>query len=165
MSSNTVNQRINFASTKNPLEYPDFLEVQLKSLYNRSLSRANCSSVSASPLNGRDRRNPRQGCCPADSLVVPGRPGFPRPFTRVLRRWLKEARIRVRLLLILPPVPAVERCSLRPHCPHSVSGMKQSAVHSPRFPALHNTAPPETGRRILRAGAYQQYVTEPSRRT
>ena len=31
MSSNTVNQRINFASTKNPLEYPDFLEVQLKS--------------------------------------------------------------------------------------------------------------------------------------
>ena len=32
MSSNTVNQRVNFASTKNPLEYPDFLEVQLKSL-------------------------------------------------------------------------------------------------------------------------------------
>ena len=31
MSSNTVNQRANFASTKNPLEYPDFLEVQLKS--------------------------------------------------------------------------------------------------------------------------------------
>ena len=31
MSSNTVNQRVNFASTKNPLEYPDFLEVQLKS--------------------------------------------------------------------------------------------------------------------------------------
>ena len=31
MSSNTVNQRINFASTKNPLTYPDFLEVQLKS--------------------------------------------------------------------------------------------------------------------------------------
>ena len=31
MSSDTVNQRINFASTKNPLEYPDFLEVQLKS--------------------------------------------------------------------------------------------------------------------------------------
>ena len=27
MSSNTVNQRVNFASTKNPLEYPDFLEV------------------------------------------------------------------------------------------------------------------------------------------
>ena len=26
-----VNQRVNFASTKNPLEYPDFLEVQLKS--------------------------------------------------------------------------------------------------------------------------------------
>ena len=26
MSSNTVNQRVNFASTKNPLEYPDFLE-------------------------------------------------------------------------------------------------------------------------------------------
>ena len=31
MSSNTVNQRVNFATTKNPLEYPDFLEVQLKS--------------------------------------------------------------------------------------------------------------------------------------
>ena len=31
MSSNTVNQRVNFASTKNPLAYPDFLEVQLKS--------------------------------------------------------------------------------------------------------------------------------------
>ncbi len=31
MSSNTVNQRVNFASTKNPLEYPDFLEVQSKS--------------------------------------------------------------------------------------------------------------------------------------
>ena len=31
MSPNTVNQRVNFASTKNPLEYPDFLEVQLKS--------------------------------------------------------------------------------------------------------------------------------------
>ena len=31
MSSNTVNNRINFASTKNPMKYPDFLEVQLKS--------------------------------------------------------------------------------------------------------------------------------------
>ena len=31
MSSNTVNQRINFASVKNPVECPDFLEVQLKS--------------------------------------------------------------------------------------------------------------------------------------
>ena len=31
MSSNTVNQRVNFATTKKPLEYPDFLEVQLKS--------------------------------------------------------------------------------------------------------------------------------------
>jgi DNA-directed RNA polymerase subunit beta len=31
MSSDTTNQRINFASTKNPLAYPDFLEVQLKS--------------------------------------------------------------------------------------------------------------------------------------
>jgi DNA-directed RNA polymerase subunit beta len=31
MSSNTATQRINFASIKNPLEYPDFLEVQLKS--------------------------------------------------------------------------------------------------------------------------------------
>ena len=31
MSSNTVNQRINFASIKNPVECPDFLEVQLKS--------------------------------------------------------------------------------------------------------------------------------------
>ena len=31
MSSNTVNQRINFASVKNPIECPDFLEVQLKS--------------------------------------------------------------------------------------------------------------------------------------
>ena len=31
MSSNIVNQRVNFASTKNPLVYPDFLEVQLKS--------------------------------------------------------------------------------------------------------------------------------------
>ena len=31
MSSNIVNQRVNFATSKNPLEYPDFLEVQLKS--------------------------------------------------------------------------------------------------------------------------------------
>jgi DNA-directed RNA polymerase subunit beta len=31
MSSTTKNQRINFASIKNPLTYPDFLEVQLKS--------------------------------------------------------------------------------------------------------------------------------------
>ena len=31
MSSNNVNQRINFATSKNPLEYPDFLDVQLKS--------------------------------------------------------------------------------------------------------------------------------------
>ena len=31
MSSTAENQRVNFASTKNPLEYPDFLEVQLKS--------------------------------------------------------------------------------------------------------------------------------------
>ena len=31
MSSNTVNHRINFASIKNPVECPDFLEVQLKS--------------------------------------------------------------------------------------------------------------------------------------
>ena len=31
MSSNIVNQRINFATSKNPLEYPDFLDVQLKS--------------------------------------------------------------------------------------------------------------------------------------
>ena len=31
MSSNTVNKRINFASIKNPVECPDFLEVQLKS--------------------------------------------------------------------------------------------------------------------------------------
>ena len=30
MASN-VKQRINFASIKNPLSYPDFLEVQLKS--------------------------------------------------------------------------------------------------------------------------------------
>ncbi len=31
MASNIVNQRVNFASGKNPLPYPDFLEVQLKS--------------------------------------------------------------------------------------------------------------------------------------
>ncbi len=31
MSSNTINNRINFATAKNPLEFPDFLEVQLKS--------------------------------------------------------------------------------------------------------------------------------------
>ena len=31
MSSNTVNQRINFATIQNPVECPDFLEVQLKS--------------------------------------------------------------------------------------------------------------------------------------
>ena len=31
MSSNTENQRVNFARTKKPLDYPDFLEVQLKS--------------------------------------------------------------------------------------------------------------------------------------
>ena len=29
--SSTVNKRINFATAKNPLEYPDFLDVQLKS--------------------------------------------------------------------------------------------------------------------------------------
>ena len=31
MSSKTVNNRINFATIKNPFPYPDFLEVQLKS--------------------------------------------------------------------------------------------------------------------------------------
>ncbi len=31
MSSNNANQRINFASIKNPLDFPDFLEIQLKS--------------------------------------------------------------------------------------------------------------------------------------
>lgn len=31
MSSNIINQRVNFASVKNPMAYPDFLEVQLKS--------------------------------------------------------------------------------------------------------------------------------------
>ena len=31
MSSNTENQRTSFASIKNQLAYPDFLEVQLKS--------------------------------------------------------------------------------------------------------------------------------------
>ena len=33
MSSNIQNQRINFSSIKNQLQYPDFLEVQLKSFY------------------------------------------------------------------------------------------------------------------------------------
>ena len=33
MSSNTVNNRINFASIKKPLKYPDFLDVQLKSFH------------------------------------------------------------------------------------------------------------------------------------
>lgn len=33
MSSNTTNQRINFASVKNPMPYPDFLDVQLKSFH------------------------------------------------------------------------------------------------------------------------------------
>ena len=31
MSSNIGKQRVNFASIKSPLQYPDFLEVQLKS--------------------------------------------------------------------------------------------------------------------------------------
>ncbi len=31
MASNVINQRVNFASVKNPMAYPDFLEVQLKS--------------------------------------------------------------------------------------------------------------------------------------
>lgn len=31
MSSNTDNQRVNFASVRNPMPCPDFLEVQLKS--------------------------------------------------------------------------------------------------------------------------------------
>jgi DNA-directed RNA polymerase subunit beta len=31
MSNNNIPQRISFASTKNQLQYPDFLEVQLKS--------------------------------------------------------------------------------------------------------------------------------------
>ena len=33
MSSNTNNQRINFASIKNPMKYPDFLEVQLSGFF------------------------------------------------------------------------------------------------------------------------------------
>ncbi|HBG41727.1 MAG TPA: DNA-directed RNA polymerase subunit beta, partial [Porphyromonadaceae bacterium] len=33
MSSINVNNRINFASIKNPLDYPDFLEIQLKSFH------------------------------------------------------------------------------------------------------------------------------------
>lgn len=33
MSSNTNNQRVNFASVKNPMPYPDFLDVQLKSFH------------------------------------------------------------------------------------------------------------------------------------
>ena len=33
MSSNTVNQRISFSSTKNVFEYPDFLEIQIKSFH------------------------------------------------------------------------------------------------------------------------------------
>ncbi len=33
MSSNTVNNRINFATIKKPLKYPDFLDVQLKSFH------------------------------------------------------------------------------------------------------------------------------------
>ncbi|HYX06727.1 MAG TPA: DNA-directed RNA polymerase subunit beta, partial [Bacteroidales bacterium] len=31
MASNNLNQRISFASTRNQLDYPDFLEIQLKS--------------------------------------------------------------------------------------------------------------------------------------
>ena len=31
MSSNLVNQRVNFATVKSPMPYPDFLDVQLKS--------------------------------------------------------------------------------------------------------------------------------------
>ena len=31
MASNIIDQRVNFASVKNPMDYPDFLEVQLKS--------------------------------------------------------------------------------------------------------------------------------------
>ncbi len=31
MSLNTVNQRISFSSTKNMFDYPDFLDIQLKS--------------------------------------------------------------------------------------------------------------------------------------
>ena len=31
MASNLINNRVNFASVKNPMPYPDFLEVQLKS--------------------------------------------------------------------------------------------------------------------------------------
>ena len=33
MSSSTTKQRISFASIKNQMEYPDFLEVQLKSFH------------------------------------------------------------------------------------------------------------------------------------
>ena len=33
MSVSTTKNRINFASVKNPLPYPDFLEVQLKSFH------------------------------------------------------------------------------------------------------------------------------------
>ena len=31
MSSTVINNRVNFASVKNPMPYPDFLDVQLKS--------------------------------------------------------------------------------------------------------------------------------------
>ena len=33
MSVSTVKPRVNFASVKNPLPFPDFLEIQLKSFH------------------------------------------------------------------------------------------------------------------------------------
>ena len=42
MSSNTNNQRINFASIKNPMKYPDFLEVQLKSFQDFTVRMTDC---------------------------------------------------------------------------------------------------------------------------
>ena len=66
MSSNTVNQRINFASIKNPVECPDFLEVQLKSfkdflqLDTPPEKRKNDGLYKQNPPNHRRHRLPRQ---------------------------------------------------------------------------------------------------------
>ncbi len=58
MSSNNQNQRINFASIKNPMQYPDFLEVQLKSFQDFYIKLTNTKySIQMSSNNQNQRIN------------------------------------------------------------------------------------------------------------
>ena len=68
MSSNTSNKRISFASTKNQLQYPDFLEVQLKvfqdffQLDTTPENRKNEEPVYCFKENFPNHRHPEQFC-------------------------------------------------------------------------------------------------------